>query len=180
MTNTIKYIQRNRQSGDNRPRRNTSEPIPCRTDPLCKGNPPGKHPEMKNPPGSKPCPHRRGTHAMHAPPRQRRHPRDERHARVPLTQRKVQATQPTTQRESSCHLATQRCPHRRGTHAMHAPPRQRRDPRDKRNAPFPTQAAKGRSQVLLRSYATAAPVSGSVAQTNIGLRLRADVVPKAQ
>ncbi|XFF89724.1 hypothetical protein AB1E18_015943 [Capra hircus] len=27
---------------------------------------------------------------MHAPPRQRRHPRDERHARVPLTQRKSQ------------------------------------------------------------------------------------------
>ncbi|XDA86249.1 hypothetical protein R6Z07F_015983 [Ovis aries] len=59
---------------------------------------------------------------------------------------------------------------------MHAPPRQRRDPRDKRNAPFPSQAAKGLSQVLRRSYATAAPVSGSVAQANIGLRLRADLL----
>lgn len=144
MTNTIKYIQRNRQSGDNRPRRNTSEPIPCRTDPLCKGNPPGKHPETKNPPRSKPCPHRRGTHAMHAPPRQRRHPRDERHARVPLTQRKVQATQPTTQRKSSCHLATQRRPHHaRPAQAAEGPTRQtqRPIPHASRERPKPSSAS---------------------------------------
>nr|CAI9699600.1 unnamed protein product [Rangifer tarandus platyrhynchus] len=184
MTTTIKYIQRNRQSGDNRPRRNTSEPIPCRTDALCKGNPPRERPGMKNPTGSKPCPHRRRAdarspaHAMHAPPRQRRRPSDERHARVPLTRRKVHATQPHP--HSGRALATlPRSP----AHTMHAPPRQRGRggcPRDKRNAAFPTQAAEGLNQVRRCSWAIGAPVYGSRAQTNIGLRLRTDVFPKDQ
>lgn len=179
MTNTIKYIQRNRQSGDNRPRRNTSEPIPCPTDLLCKGSSPREQPGMKNRTRSKPCPHRQGA----TQPRPR-HARPAQAAQA--SKRRTPRPRPAHAAEGTSHAAH---PHsgralatlpRSAAHTMHAPPRQRRGPRDKRNSPFPTQAAKGLSQVLCRSCAIGALVSGSVVQTNMGLRLRADVLPKAQ
>ena len=182
MTNTIKYIQRNRPSGDNRLSKTKHiRDNPLSYDPLCKGNPPREHLGMKNPTRSKPCPHRRGAQATlpcprHARPAQAAEASKKRTPR-PRPAHAAEGTSHAVHPHSGRALAT--LP-RSAAHTMHALPRQRRGPRDKCNSPFPTQAAKGLSQVLRRSCAIGAPVSGSVAQTNIGLRLRADVFPKAQ
>lgn len=142
----------------------THRPIPCRTDPLCKGNPPGKHPEMKNPPEVR-YPAQGPTPCTPAEPAEA----SETNA-TPASRSRSGRCKPRGHPHSgelfACRAAPPHC----------APPRAAEGPARQTQRPIPRGHEGPRSQFC--AVVTGAALFGSVAQANIGLRLRADVFPK--